>query len=110
MVGCAHLLGHILGNLASDPTETDLWPPPVVREILKRHDSTSLRQAIARAHFNRQGVREIDPHDPGRHERALAEMLEDCARRLGSQWPESAGLCGLMARQYRDGATQQFAR
>lgn len=109
-VGCADFLGHILGNLASDPGEVDLWPPPVAREILKRHDSERLRRAVARTHFNRQGVREIDPHDPGRDERGLAEMLENSARRLGTQWPESARLCTMMAENYRQSAERETRR
>lgn len=109
-VGCADFLGHILGNLASDPGEVDLWPPPMAREILKRHDSGRLRQAIARAHFNRQGVREIDPHDPGRHERILAEMLENSALRLGTQRPESSRLCTMMAENYRESAEWETGR
>jgi transcriptional regulator with XRE-family HTH domain len=109
-VGCADFLGHILGNLASDPGEVDLWPPPVAREILKRHDSERLRRAIARAHFNRQGVREIDPHDPAYHERILAETLENSARRLGTQWPESARLCTMMAASYRESAELETRR
>jgi hypothetical protein len=109
-VGCADFLGHILGNLASDLGEVDLWPPPVAREILKRHDSERLRRAIARAHFNRQGVREIDPHDPAYHERILAEMLENSARRLGTQWPESARLCTMMAENYRASAERETRR
>lgn len=102
---------HIGRMLAWAPAGADdVWPHPVVRDLLERLASRHIEDGIANEMFNKRGAHARNPFEGGVQERAIATRYRDYAEALAITHPQTAGLLRRIAEEYERDAQREDVR